>query len=104
MTKSSRQAGKPGTARTGEKEVLKDRGLAGHNSLADEPAATLVYGNHPVHGLGWTLTYDLQSALRPDDHFIPGGRDDFERALRTARTWLAQQPRRETLTAVVAGH
>lgn len=54
----------------------------------DHPAATLIWGHHPEHGLGWILTYDLEGPGGPEDHFIEGRREDFELALKAARAWL----------------
>lgn len=46
----------------------------------------LVYGHHPELGDGWTLWHQLGGEL--NDHFIPGGPNSAEWALRQSRGWL----------------
>lgn len=52
------------------------------------PQATLIWGHHPGHGPGWMLTYDLEGAGGPEDHFFEGRREDFEIVLKAAQAWL----------------
>jgi len=44
----------------------------------------LIYGNHPVHGKGWTLDH----AAGDVDGFLSGGRADVADVLGRAREWL----------------
>lgn len=60
----------------------------GQDAADAHPAATLIWGHHPVHGLGWILTYDLEGAGGLADHFIEGRREDFELVLAAAQAWL----------------
>jgi hypothetical protein len=48
----------------------------------------LTYGRHQVHGQGWTLLYLEPGGKGIDEHFIPGGVDDLDTALESARAWL----------------
>jgi hypothetical protein len=54
----------------------------------DQSKTHLFYGRNPEHGDGWTLWYHLDESDTMTDHFIPGGANDVEWALRQARTWL----------------
>lgn len=54
----------------------------------DQSKTHLLYGRNPQHGDGWTLWYHLDESDTMTDHFIPGGANDVEWALRQARTWL----------------
>lgn len=49
----------------------------------------LTHGRHPVHGLGWTLSYLELDGNGVDDHFIPGDLLDVDQAVESARRWLA---------------
>lgn len=52
----------------------------------------LTWGDHPVHGYGWTLSY-LDYPDSPtagvEDSFIPGDLEHVDEVVESAQRWLA---------------